>query len=32
VSGDAGLLDLKTYQRIPIVTASEALARFPPIR
>ena len=27
VSGDAGLLDLKTVQRIPIVTVSEALTR-----
>ncbi|MBI2752544.1 MAG: hypothetical protein HYX46_03375 [Betaproteobacteria bacterium] len=27
VSGDAGLLNLKTYQRIPIVTVSEALTR-----
>jgi putative PIN family toxin of toxin-antitoxin system len=29
VSGDAHLLNLKTYHRIPIVTAAEALARLP---
>jgi len=27
VSGDAHLLDLKTFQRIPIVTAAEAANR-----
>ena len=27
VSGDAHLLDLKTFQRIPIVTAAEAVTR-----
>jgi putative PIN family toxin of toxin-antitoxin system len=29
VSGDADLLNLKTYHRIPIVSAAEALARLP---
>ena len=29
VSGDAHLLNLKTYHRIPIVSATEALAQLP---
>jgi putative PIN family toxin of toxin-antitoxin system len=29
VSGDGDLLNLKTYQRIPIVTVAEALRRLP---
>lgn len=29
VSGDAHLLNLKTYQGVPIVSAAEALARLP---
>lgn len=29
VSGDAHLLDLKTYHRIPIITAADALIRMP---